>query len=233
VRERRVLIIDDEPAIGRALRPALQGHQFAVSVALTGAEGLGQLAREEPDIVLLDLGLPDTDGLTLLGRIRAQSGAPVIVLSVRGGERDKIAALDQGADDYLTKPFGIGELLARMRVALRHAGDDTGAPPAPAGPVVVGDLTLDPARHVAAMRGAPVHLSPTEWNLLELLARNAGKVVTHRTILHRVWGPEYVGDTQLLRVYVGQLRAKIEARPERPTYILTEPGIGYRFRDSE
>jgi len=233
MRERRVLIIDDEPAIGRALRPALQGHQFAVSVAVTGAEGLSRLAREEPDLVLLDLGLPDADGLVVLRQIRAQSAAPIIILSVRGGERDKIAALDEGADDYLTKPFSIGELLARMRVALRHANEHDGAPPAPPGPVVVAELTLDPARHVATMRGAPVHLSPTEWNLLELLARNAGKVVTHRTILHRVWGPEYEADTQLLRVYIGQLRGKIEARPERPTYILTEPGIGYRFRDSE
>jgi two-component system KDP operon response regulator KdpE len=229
MREIRVLIVDDEPAIGRALRPALQGHGFTVALAATGAEGLAQATAFSPDVVLLDLGLPDIDGQQVLGALRQRSAAPVIILSVRGAERDKIAALDHGADDYLTKPFGIGELLARIRVALRHRQP----PPATAlhEPLVVGVLTLDPAGHTVTRRGTPVHLSPTEFNLLELLMRNAGKVVTHRTLLHAVWGPEYVGETQLLRVYISQLRGKIEDQVERPTYIRTEPGVGYRFCD--
>jgi two-component system, OmpR family, KDP operon response regulator KdpE len=153
------------------------------------------------------------------------------VLSVRGSEHDKITALDNGANDYLTKPFGIGELLARLRVALRSTVP--ASPLAPAAPICVGDLVLDPAGHTVIMRGQPVHLSPIEFQLLELLAANAGKVSTHRTLLHRVWGPEYVADTQLLRVYISQLRSKIEAQPARPAYILTEPGVGYRFRDPD
>ena len=224
------MIIDDEPAIARALRPALQGHGFSVVTATSGAAGLAQIAAFDPDLILLDLGLPDIDGQHLLAELRRNTAAPVIVLSVRGAERDKILALDNGADDYLTKPFGIGELLARMRVALRHAQS---GPAAPQGPLAVGDLVLDPVGHTVTHRSAPVHLSPTEFNLLELLMHNAGKVVTHRTLLHTVWGPEYVGQTQLLRVYISQLRGKIEDRPERPVYILTEPGVGYRFRDLE
>ena len=231
MREIRVLIVDDEPAIGRALRPALQGHGFAVTLALTGAEGLAQVETFSPDLILLDLGLPDLDGQQVLGALRQQTIVPVIILSVRGAEREKIAALDNGADDYLTKPFGIGELLARMRVALRHRQPQPAS--APIGPLRVGDLVLDPAGHTVTRQGVPIHLSPTEFNLLELLLRNAGKVVTHRTLLHTVWGPEYVGETQLLRVYISQLRAKIEDQPERPTSILTEPGVGYRFHDPE
>jgi two-component system KDP operon response regulator KdpE len=179
---------------------------------------------------LLDLGLPDIDGQQVLSELRRRTTVPIIILSVRGGEYEKIQALDNGADDYLTKPFGIGELLARLRVALRH-GQSTPVPPS--GPLVAGDLVLDPAGHTVTLRGAPVHLSPTEFNLLELLLRHAGKVVTHRTLLHAVWGPEYVGDTQLLRVYISQLRGKIEPQPERPTYIRTEPGVGYRFVEEE
>jgi two-component system KDP operon response regulator KdpE len=174
--------------------------------------------------------LPDSDGRQVLGRLRQRTTAPVIILSVRGAEREKIAALDNGADDYLTKPFGIGELLARMRVALRHRQP---LPAALAGPLRAGDLVLDPTAHTVTRQGRPVHLSPTEFNLLELLLRNAGKVVTHRTLLHTVWGPEYVGETQLLRVYISQLRGKIEDHPERPTAILTEPGVGYRFQDAD
>jgi two-component system, OmpR family, KDP operon response regulator KdpE len=230
VRETRILIVDDEPAIARALRPALQGHGFTVALAATGAEGLAQVAAFDPDLILLDLGLPDIDGQQVLGELRRRTAAPVIILSVRGAEREKILALDNGADDYLTKPFGIGELLARLRVALRH-GPATPVPPS--GPLVAGDLALDPAGHTVTLRGAPVHLSPTEFNLLELLLRHAGKVVTHRTLLHAVWGPEYVGDTQLLRVYISQLRGKIEPQPDRPTYIRTEPGVGYRFVEGE
>ena len=230
--ETRVLIIDDEPAIARAVRPALQGQGFAVAVAETGADGLAQWESWEPHLILLDLGLPDMDGVAVVRAIRKRATTPVLVLSVRGADRDKIAALDSGADDYLTKPFSIGELLARVRVALRHSSAEPAAA-TPNTPLVVGDLLLDPERHLVTQRGAPIHLSPTEFNLLTLLMAHAGKVITHRTILHKVWGPEYVSETQLLRVYIGQLRGKIEERPERPTYILTEPGIGYRFQSVE
>jgi two-component system KDP operon response regulator KdpE len=235
MRETRVLIIDDEWAIVRAVRPTLQGLGFAVATAATGAEGLAQAERFGPDVILLDLGLPDIDGQQVLGELRRRTPAPVIVLSVRGAERDKVAALDRGADDYLTKPFGIPELLARMRVVLRRA-----APPAPAAgspgdgaPLVAGELVLDPAGHTVMLGGTPVHLSPTEFNLLELLMRHAGKVVTHQTLLHTVWGPEYITNTRVLRVYISQLREKIEPDPDRPTYIRTEPGIGYRFCDMD
>jgi two-component system KDP operon response regulator KdpE len=167
------------------------------------------------------------DGQRLLSEIRRVSAVPVVVLSVRGGERDKIAALDNGADDYLTKPFSIGELLARIRVALRHR-QAAGIPATD--PLIAGDLRLDPAGHTVTRGGTPLHLSPTEFNLLELLMRHAGKVITHRTLLHTAWGPEYVQETQLLRVYISQLRGKIEDHPDRPTYIVTEPGVGYRFQ---
>ncbi len=229
MRNMRVLIVDDEPAIARALRPALKGHDFDASTASTGADALAQLSSFEPDIILLDLGLPDTDGIELTGEIRKLTMAPIIVLSVRGADKDKIAALDSGADDYLTKPFSIGELLARIRVALRHRDSiESSTPPEP---IIIGDLVLDLVRHTVTLRGELIRLSPTEFNLLETLVRNTGKVTTHRTLLHKVWGPEYAGDTQLLRVYISQLRGKIEERPERPTYIVTEPGIGYRFRE--
>jgi two-component system, OmpR family, KDP operon response regulator KdpE len=224
----RVLVIDDEPAIARVLRPALQGHGFEVATASTGTDSLAQLDTFAPDVILLDLGLPDIDGVDLAARLRQRTTAPIIVLSVRDAEQDKIAALDNGADDYVTKPFGMGELMARIRVALRHADPGTATAPSE---IAVGDVLLDIARHGVSVRGAPVHLSPTEFKLLEVLMRNAGKLVTHRTLLHKVWGPEYTGDTQLLRVYIAQLRARIEERPERPAYIITEPGIGYRFRD--
>ena len=228
--EPRVLIVDDEPAIARALRPALQGHHFAVTTAVSGAEALAAMDGADPDLILLDLGLPDMDGVELVRTLRRRSSVPILILSVRGAERDKIAALDNGADDYLTKPFGIGELLARMRVALRraHQALPDATPPTA---VTIGEVTLDPARHVTTVRGRAVHLTPTEWNLLDLLMRNAGKLVTHRTILHTIRGPEYTSETQLLRVYIGQLRSKIEDHPEQPEYILTDPGVGYRFRE--
>jgi two-component system KDP operon response regulator KdpE len=226
-----VLIIDDEPAIARALRPALQGHGFSVATASSGAEGLGLVESFAPDLILLDLGLPDMDGVDLTVELRKQTQTPIIVLSVRGADRDKIAALDSGADDYLTKPFSIGELMARMRVALRRL-QQTPVAAASAQPITIGQIELDTERHSVAVNGRPVHLSPTEFQLLEMFMRNAGKLITHRTLLYKVWGPEYAADTQLLRVYIGQLRGKIEERPERPDYILTEPGIGYRFRDA-
>jgi two-component system KDP operon response regulator KdpE len=231
MRDVRVLIIDDEPAIARALRPALEGHGFAVTTASSGAEALFQFEEFAPDLILLDLGLPDADGVDLTVELRKQTQAPIVVLSVRGADRDKIAALDNGADDYLTKPFSIGELMARIRVALRHIQQPTLA--SAASPIVsIGGVALDSERHIVTVNNSPVHLSPTEFQLLETLMQNAGRLITHRTLLYKVWGPEYAEDTQLLRVYIGQLRSKIEERPERPTYILTEPGIGYRFRDS-
>lgn len=234
MRSPRVLIVDDEPAIARALRPALAGHDFEVATASTGTEGLDLLDSFIPDLVLLDLSLPDVDGIELTVQIRERSAVPIIILSVRGADRDKIAALDRGADDYLTKPFSMGELMARVRVALRHhrQREDAQLAGAPSAPIKIGDLVVDVGRHAVTLKGEPVHLSPTEFNLLEMLARNAGKVVTHRTLLHNVWGPEYTAETQLLRVYISQVRNKIEERPERPTYITTEPGIGYRFRDT-
>jgi two-component system, OmpR family, KDP operon response regulator KdpE len=229
MRNVRVLIVDDEPAIARALHPALKGHEFDASTASTGADALAQISVLEPDIILLDLGLPDMDGIELTGELRKLTNAPIIVLSVRGADKDKIDALDSGADDYLTKPFSIGELLARIRVALRHREmNETTTPPEP---LITGDLMVDVEGHRVTLKGEPVRLSPTEFNLLETLVRNTGKVTTHRTLLHKVWGPEYAGDTQLLRVYISQLRGKIEERPERPRYIVTEPGIGYRFRE--
>lgn len=224
------MIIDDEPAIARALEPALKGHDFTVATAVTGMEALEKLEQFLPDVILLDLALPDIDGVALAADLRKQTAAPIIVLSVRGADRDKIAALDNGADDYLTKPFSIGELMARIRVALRRTNQAPQA--APAGPISVNSITLDPDRHTVTVDNAPVHLSPTEFQLLHILMQHAGKPVTHRTLLYKAWGPEYAGDTQLLRVYIGQLRGKIEPRPDRPTHILTEPGIGYRFQES-
>ena len=227
----RVLLVDDEPAIARVLRPALQGHDYEVATASSGVEALRELETFGPDLILLDLGLPDLDGVDLAAEMRQRTGAPIIVLSVRDAERDKIAALDNGANDYVTKPFGMGELLARMRVALRPSGQASGSSRSPR-KLAIGDVVLDQGKHVVTVREEPVHFSPTEFNLLELLMSNAGKLVTHRTLLHKVWGQEYADDTQLLRVYIGQIRNKIEERPERPTYIITEPGIGYRFRES-
>jgi two-component system, OmpR family, KDP operon response regulator KdpE len=227
----RVLVIDDEPAIARALRPALQGHGFEVATAFTAAEGRSLLKVFKPDLVLLDLSLPDADGVDLAAELRGETSAPIIVLSVRDAERDKISALDNGANDYVTKPFSMGELVARIRVALRPLGQASHASSIPR-QLSVGDLVLDTEQHEVVVRGSPVHLSPTEFNLLETLMLNAGKLITHRTLLHKVWGPEYTEDTQLLRVYIGQLRSKIEERTDRPAYIVTEPGIGYRFKEA-
>jgi two-component system KDP operon response regulator KdpE len=227
----RVLVVDDEPAIARALRPALEGHDFAVATTSSGVEALALTEKLAPDLILLDLGLPDVDGVDLTAQLRKQTAAPIIVLSVRGADSDKIAALDNGADDYLTKPFSIGELMARIRVALRHAQGTTPAS-GTTRIISIGGIVLDSERHTVTVDKTPVHLSPTEFQLLETLMQNAGKLVTHRTLLYKVWGPEYASDTQLLRVYIGQLRSKIEPRPERPAYVLTEPGIGYRFRET-
>ena len=227
----RILIIDDEPAISRAIRISLEGYGFVVDTAPTGATGYARaLQRPLPQLVLLDLGLPDMDGLDVCTRLRAQSTVPIIVLTARDAEYEKITALEGGADDYVTKPFGMGELLARIRVALRHAGS---SPADQAAPIQIADLRIDPVAHQVLVRGQPIHLTPTEFKLLLTLVTNAGRVSTHRGLLRAVWGTGYGADTQLLRVFIGQLRTKIEANLAEPEYILTEPGIGYRFRAAD
>ena len=218
----RILVVDDEPQIHRFLRPALEAAGYAVERADTAAEGLRLAASRAPDAVLLDLGLPDLDGQEMLARLRGFSAVPVIVLSARDREGDKIAALDGGADDYVEKPFGIGELLARVRTALRHRRAQDGVPEI----VRVGVLEVDLPRRQARADGAVLALSPREWGLLSLLARNAGRVLTHRQLLTAVWGPAHAEDVQYLRVYVGQLRQKLGAGAH---LIATEPGVGYRM----
>jgi two-component system KDP operon response regulator KdpE len=223
-----ILLIEDEPQMRRFLRAALGGHDFRLVEAGTAKEGLAHAASRNPDVILLDLGLPDTDGLEVTRQLREWSTTPIIVLSARGREQDKVAALDLGADDYLTKPFGVEELLARIRVALRHAALPPGTAPDPV--FEAGDFRMDLAqRHV--FRGEEeVHLTPTEYKLLAMLVRNAGKLLTHRQLLHDVWGNNYSAQTHYLRIYVMQLRQKIEQDPARPRLILTEPGVGYRFK---
>jgi two-component system KDP operon response regulator KdpE len=220
-------VVDDEPQIHRFLRPGLTASGFDVIAADTAASALKAAATQAPNLVILDLGLPDRDGKEVITEIRAWSTLPIIVLSARDRESEKIAALDLGADDYINKPFGIGELLARIRAALRHAAQD-------AGETTVfrkGGLEIDTLAHKVAMNGEPIHLTPKEYDLLRVLVRNAGRVVTHRQILAAVWGPAHTSDTQYLRVFIGQLRAKIEPEPANPSLIVTEPGIGYRFAD--
>jgi len=224
----RALVIDDEAAILRFLKPALEANSYEMSSAGTVAEGLKRIAAETPDIVLLDLGLPDGDGKDVIRRAREWSDLPIIVLSAREREAEKIAALDLGADDYVNKPFNVGELLARMRTALRHRMQRKGQPPV----LRVGDLEVDAVRHRATRSGAEIKLTPKEFELLSFLARHAGRVVTHKQILTAVWGPAHTEDTQYLRVYIGQLRQKVEQRPDDPEVILTEPGIGYRIAES-
>ncbi len=224
----RVLVIDDEPQIRRALRVALQAEGYTADLAETGAEGLDRVAAAAPDIVILDLGLPDMDGADVCARLREWSQVPIIVLSVRDAERDKVHALDRGADDYLVKPFGIAELLARMRAALRRAREEVGLPV-----VAQEGLVIDLARHRVRRDDQEIHLTPTEYELLAFLATHRGKVLTHQMILHRVWGPEYEAEVQYLRVFVSQLRRKIERDPHVPRLLLTEVGVGYRFPDAE
>ncbi|KLK93964.1 transcriptional regulator [Microvirga vignae] len=223
----RVLVIDDEPAIHRFLTPALLANDYAVLKAEKGSDALRQIAADAPDIVVLDLGLPDMDGKDLITRVREWSDVPIIVLSARDREAEKIAALDCGADDFVNKPFGVGELMARLRTALRHRMQRRGETPV----VSVGGLEIDVPRRRVTWQRSEVSLSPKEFDLLAFLARHAGKVVTHRQILTAVWGPAHEHDTQYLRVYVGQLRQKIEPNPSDPCFILTEPGIGYRLLD--
>ena len=220
----RVLAVDDEMPILRLLRRTLEAHGYAVEAVHTGGAALAAAGRRRPDAVLLDLMLPDMDGLEVCRTLRGQMQAPIIVLSARGEERTKVEALDLGADDYLTKPFGTAELLARLRVALRHAAGSRTRPI-----ISAGDLTLDLERRVVTRGGAPVHLTPKEYDTLKYLMQHAGRVVTHRTLLGSVWGPEYGEELHYLHVLVNQLRRKAEPDPARPRYILTEPGVGYRF----
>ena len=221
-----ILVIDDEPQILRALRTILTEKKFRVTTASRGEEGLALAAAAPPDIVILDLGLPDISGIDVCARLREWTQIPIIILSVRDSEKDKVAALDKGADDYLTKPFGIEELLARVRVALRHSAQvqskkDT--------VIRSGELEIDLAAHIVRRGIEEVKLTATEFKLLAYLASNTGRVLTHQSILAHVWDPADADHIEYLRVYMRQLRKKLEADPERPQYILTEPGIGYRF----
>jgi len=225
---RAVLLVEDEPQIRTFLRATLQRHGYALREAPTAALALAALRDDPPDAVILDLGLPDADGLTVLKRLREWSDVPVVVLSARGQEHDKVAALDLGADDYLTKPFGVGELLARIRVALRHADAATGEPQ---GVYEVDGLAIDLAGRSVVAGGQTVHLTPREFDLLACLVRHAGQVVTHRQLLGTVWGPGYA-DVHVVRVYMAQLRHKLEAEPARPRWLLTEPGVGYRLAEA-
>jgi two-component system KDP operon response regulator KdpE len=222
----KILIVDDEPQILRALRAGLTAHGYDVVSAFDGEEALDRAAAEQPDAVILDLNLPKRSGLDVCRSLREWSAVPIIVLSVRDTEREKVAALDLGADDYLTKPFGTDELLARLRVALRHAARES----EPADPVVkAGDVTIDLARHIVRRGEEEVRLTATEYKLLAYLAVNAGRVLTHTQILSHVWGSGYETETQNLRVYVSQLRRKLDPDSLQPQLITTEPGVGYRF----
>ena len=222
-----ILIIEDEPQMLRFLRASLATHGYRLVETTTAADGLAQAAARSPEIVLLDLGLPDVDGVEVTRRLREWTQTPIIVISARGREEDKVAALDAGADDYLTKPFGVGELLARLRVALRHLA----ATDADTGESVfeIGTLRVDLGRREVLSNGKPVRLTPNEFRLLSVLVKNAGRVLTHRQLLREVWGPGSDQDTHYLRVYMNQLRQKLEADPSRPKYLITEPGVGYRF----
>jgi len=220
-----VLVVDDEPQIVRALRTSLGAHGYEVHAASTGEEALAAAAAQPLDVVILDLGLPDLDGTEVVRRLRTWSAVPVIVLSVRETQADKVAALDAGADDYVTKPFGMEELLARMRAAMRRAT------PAESGPAVMrfGELEVDLARRLVRRDGRPVHLTPTEYSLLEAMVRNPSKLLTHHWLLRRVWGPGYGDESHYLRVYVRALRRKLGDDAGSPQYITTEPGVGYRW----
>lgn len=221
-----ILVIDDELQIQRAIRTILTEKQFKVSTASRGEEGLALAAVGEPDLIILDLGLPDIDGVEVCARLREWTQTPVIILSVRDSERDKVAALDMGADDYLTKPFGIEELLARVRVGLRHAANRKGAE---VKVVKAGTLTIDLVRHIVKRSEEEIKLTGIEYKLLAYLASHHDRVLTHQSILSEVWGPADADHTEYLRVYMRQLRKKLETDPEQPKHILTEPGIGYRF----
>ena len=223
-----VLVVEDEPQMLRFLRPALRSHGYRIVEATNGKDGLAQASTRSPDIILLDLGLPDLDGLEVTARLREWSQVPIVVISARGREEEKVAALDAGADDYVTKPFGVQELLARLRVALRHSarGGDAQSPR-----LAIGPLELDLEKRRVSRDGQVVHLTPIEYRLLTELARYAGRVLTHSHLLRQVWGPGYAQQSHYLRVYMAQLRRKLEADPARPRILLTEAGVGYRMAE--
>ncbi len=232
----RILIIDDEPEIQRALRTRLAGAEFLVEGARTGSEGIDLVARWHPDVVILDLSLPDMDGLEVCRELRTWTQVPILVLSVRMSDADKVALLEAGADDYLTKPFSSSELVARVRVALRHVAYAASGTTQPATPdsapasFQIGDLIVDIQRRRVSRDGHDIHLTPTEYEVLKYLATNAGRVITHRTLLQAVWGPQYETEDHYLHVFIRTLRRKIEPNPSRPQYLLTEPGVGYLLR---
>jgi two-component system KDP operon response regulator KdpE len=221
----KVLVVDDEPQIRRALRTSLEAHGYVVETVGTGDEGVVAAASQPPELILLDLGLPDMDGTEVIRRVRAFSEVPIIVLSVREGQTDKVSALDAGADDYVTKPFGMEELLARSRAALRRRGAEE--PPAPI--LTYGGLDIDLARRLVTFDGEAVHLTPTEYGLLEALVTNPGKLLTHQWLLRRVWGQGYGTETTYLRTYIRTLRKKLGDDASAPAMIVTEPGVGYRW----
>ena len=223
----RVLVVDDEPQIHRFLRPALTAVGYEVQAAENGRDALRLIATAPPDVVVLDLGLPDMDGKDVLREARGFSKVPIIILSARDQEMEKILAFDAGADDYVEKPFAIGELMARLRAALRHAGHESREP----AKIKIGPLCIDFEKHLVMKSGVAVKLTPKEYDILAMLARHSGRLLTHRQLLTAVWGPAHEDDTQYLRVYVGQLRAKIEEDPSSPRLVLTEPGVGYRFAE--
>ncbi len=222
----KILVVDDEPKIRMFIRANLEARDYEVHLAQDGAEAVEMAARLMPDVIVLDVNMPRMDGIEACKRIREWSNVPIIILSVREDEKDKVKALNEGADDYVTKPFGIEELLARIRVALRHVGAVTTAPT----PIfIAGDLEIDLAKRVVKLRGKAVRLTRTEYELLAYLVSNHGKALTHKDLLNNVWGPEYGNEAEYVRVFVNQLRHKIEDDPSNPRYILTEPRVGYRF----
>jgi two-component system KDP operon response regulator KdpE len=222
----RILVVEDDPGILRALKTNLSRHGFDVETAESGQQALDSYSLRPPDLILLDLGLPDIDGTEVLQQVRARAGTPIVVLSVRGAERDKVNALNLGADDYLTKPFGVEELLARVRVALRHAARPSSGAEAL---FKSGDLEIDMEHRRVRVAGDEVHLTPTEYDLLKALADQPDRVLTDRMLLRAVWGPEYGSEAHYLHVYIARLRRKIEKDPQRPQHLLTEPGVGYRL----
>ena len=222
----RVLVVDDEPQIVRALKVILRSAGYATDAAESKEEALNAVSVRPPDAMVLDLVLPDGSGVDVCAEVRRWSSLPIIVLSAVGDEREKVRALDAGADDYITKPFGTDELLARLRAVLRRATEDGGEPR-----IGVGDLTVDLAARTLTRGEAEVHLTPIEFDLLKVLAQNRGRLVTHRQLLHEVWGPSYETETHYLRVHVAHIRSKLEPEPSRPRYVITEPGVGYRLRD--
>jgi two-component system KDP operon response regulator KdpE len=223
----KVLIVDDEPQIRRFLRASLQAHDYLVVEAENGKEGVRACTLQKPDLLILDLGLPDMDGLEVIKLVREWSTMPIIVLSIRSDDPDKIEALDRGANDYVTKPFSMGELLARMRAALRQGIRDG----TESGPVITaGDIGIDLTKRLVTLGGTPVKLSRKEYDLLRILASHPGKVITHQQLLQEVWGQAYTEETQYLRVYIGQLRQKLEREPAAPKHLITEPGVGYRLQ---